>query len=156
MNSEIVFDNLDNIDNQILKLLSKNSRMSYVEIGEKVSLSRVAVRNRIKDMEEKGIIEQYSIVINPQKIGRTISAFFNLEVKPKYLYDIARQLSEQKCVTTIYQMTGASNLHAHAIFTSNEHFELFLKETLYNMEGIEDIDCNVIISRIKVREGIRL
>lgn len=130
--------------------------MSYVEIGNKVNLSRVAVSNRIKAMEEQGIIEQYSIVINPHKIGRMISAFFDLEVRPRYLYSVANQLADEDSVTNIYQMTGVSNLHVHAIFSSNEEFDNFLKNTLYKLPGIEKIDSQFIISRIKVREGIRL
>jgi len=79
------FNKLDEIDQKILNLLSENSRMSYVEIGKKVNLSRVAVKSRIDTLEEKGVIEQYSIIINPQKIGRTVSAFFDMEVEPQFL-----------------------------------------------------------------------
>jgi len=147
---------LDKIDNKILKLLSENSRMTYVEIGEKVSLSRVAVRNRIKSLEEQGIIERYSIIINPQKIGRTVSAFFNIETEPEYLYEVADVLGEKECITDIYQMTGSSNLHVHAVFTSNDDLERFLSENLYRLKGIKGIDCDVILSRIKIRKGIRL
>ena len=53
-------DGLDRIDQQIIDLLTHHARMSYVEIGQKVGLSRVAVKTRIQSMEEKGIIEEYN------------------------------------------------------------------------------------------------
>ncbi|HBM74342.1 MAG TPA: AsnC family transcriptional regulator [Clostridiaceae bacterium] len=150
------FKNLDDIDQDILNLLSQNSRMSYIEIGKKVNLSRVAVKSRIQAMEKKGIIEQYSIIVNPQKVGRMVSAFFDIEVQPSHLYEVASLLSEKDYITDIYQMTGSSKLHVHAIMELNKDLERFLKDDLYKMPGIVNVQCNLIISRIKTRRGIRL
>lgn len=150
------FKNLDEVDQDILNLLSQNSRMSYMEIGKRVNLSRVAVKSRIQAMENEGIIEQYSIIVNPQKVGRTVSAFFEIEVQPDHLYEVASLLSNKESVTDIYQMTGSSKLHVHAVMELNEDLERFLKEELYTMPGIVNIQCNLIVSRIKTRKGIRL
>ena len=60
-------DNLDSFDQQILSLLTKNARYSYSEIGDIIGLSRVAVKSRIDALEKKGIIEEYTTIINPQK-----------------------------------------------------------------------------------------
>lgn len=149
-------DNLDEIDQQILSLLSENARMSFMEIGKRINLSRVAVKARIDAMEAEGIIEQYSIIVNPQKVGRMVSAFFDIEAEPKYLYQVADELSKKEAITDIYQMTGSSNLHVHAVMELNEDLERFLREELYVIKGIVNIECNLIISRIKTRKGIRL
>ena len=61
-------DGLDELDQQIVKLLIRNARMSYSEIGQKIGISRVAVRSRVQALEQAGIIEEYTTVINPQKI----------------------------------------------------------------------------------------
>ena len=66
-------DGLDELDQKIIRLLMKNARMSYSEIGEKVGISRVAVKMRIQAMEKKGIIEEYTTIINPQKISGVVS-----------------------------------------------------------------------------------
>lgn len=152
----MIIDNLDEIDQKIIELLSKNSRMSYVAIGKEVNLSRVAVKQRIEALEDEGIIEQYSIILNPQKIGRTVSAFFDLEVEPKKLYEVAHTLAAKECITDIYQMTGSSNLHIHAVMGLNEDLTKFLQNELYVIEGIVKINCRLILSRIKVRKSIRL
>ena len=49
-------DGLDQLDQNIIQLLMKNARMSYSEIGERVGISRVAVKMRIQALEKKGII----------------------------------------------------------------------------------------------------
>lgn len=151
-----MYNKLDSIDQEILQILSENSRMSYVEIGKRVSLSRVAVKSRMEALEQEGIIERYSIVINPEKVGRMISAFFDVEVEPIKLFEVANRISALEVITDVYQMTGSSNLHVHATLELNEDLERFLREELYIIEGIVKINCNVIVSRFKTRKGIRL
>src|SRR4051812_10662786 len=97
---------IDDIDKQILSLLSDDGRLSYVEIAEKVGLSRVAVKDRIETLKEKGIIEKFSVVINSEKIGMKVSAFFEVDVEPKQLQAVAQNLANNPNVASIYQMTG--------------------------------------------------
>lgn len=63
-------DGLDALDQKIVQLLIENARISYSDIGEKIGISRVAVKARIQTLEQKGIIEEYTTVINPQKNQR--------------------------------------------------------------------------------------
>ena len=60
---------LDQLDQKIVELLIGNARMSYSEIGDQVGISRVAVKSRIQALEERGIIEGYTTIVNPQKIS---------------------------------------------------------------------------------------
>ena len=69
---------LDQIDRQILDLLIENARVPLIEIAERVGLSRVAVKNRIDALEKSGVIEQYTVVLDPEKIGRNVSVFFDI------------------------------------------------------------------------------
>ena len=66
-------DRLDSLDQKIVRLLIENARSSYSDIGDKIGISRVAVKARIQALEQKGIIEEYTTVINPQKISGTVS-----------------------------------------------------------------------------------
>ena len=62
-------DGLDELDQKIIQLLIKNARMSYSDIGQQIGISRVAVKMRVQALEQKGIIEEYTTIINPQKIS---------------------------------------------------------------------------------------
>ena len=68
-------DGLDELDQKIVQLLIQNARMPYADIGKQVGLSRVAVRTRVQALEKKGIIEEYTTIINPQKISGAISCY---------------------------------------------------------------------------------
>lgn len=149
-------EGLDNIDRKILELLSSNARMSYVDIGNEINLSRVAAKMRVQSLEEKGIIEKYSIVINPQKIERTISTFFDIEIEPSKFLEIVDILKKLESITQIYQMTGNLKLHIHAIFSSDEELELFITNIIYKLPGIRNLSINTIINRIKDIKEIKL
>ena len=78
-------EGLDLLDQKILLLLIQNARMSYSDIGKQVGISRVAVKMRVQAMEQKGIIEEYTTIVNPQKIGGAVSCYFEIETTPKAL-----------------------------------------------------------------------
>ena len=60
---------LDRADKEILRALTDNARMTLTEISDKTSRSRVAVHRRIKDMEEAGVIDSYTVIVNWDKVG---------------------------------------------------------------------------------------
>lgn len=146
----------DRVDEQIMNLLIENSRVSLIEISEKVGLSRVAVKNRIDALEKNGVIEQYTIILNPEKVGRNVSVFFDIQVRPEFLRTVADALLQEEAITDAYLMTGASHLHVHAVLEMNQDLEHFVLEKLYPLPGIEKITSDIIVSRIKTRKGIRV
>lgn len=147
---------LDDIDRQIIAELNANGRISYTDLAKKIQLSRVAVQARLNALIESGVIERFTAVINPEKIGITISAFFNVEVEPKYLHEVASELAEEPFITSLYHMTGPSKLHMHGLFTSQEEMDQFMKEKLYVLPGITGVDTQLLINRYKSRMGMRL
>ena len=149
-------DGLDETDQKILRLLIQNARMSYSEIGQQVGISRVAVKMRVQALEKKGIIEEYTTVINPQKISGAISCYFEIETTPDTLIQVAELLKKNDTVTQIYRVTGKSRLHVHAVASSNEEMEKLIYETMDRLPGVEECSCNMIFSRIKDIKGLRL
>ena len=149
-------DGLDELDQQIVKLLIRNARMSYSEIGQKIGISRVAVRSRVQALEQAGIIEEYTTVINPQKISGAISCYFEIETVPDTLPEVAALLEQNDTVTQIYRVTGKSKLHGHAVASSSEEMEELMYGTMDKLPGVVECSCNMIFSRIKDIKGLRL
>ncbi|MGC9372030.1 MAG: Lrp/AsnC family transcriptional regulator [Thermovirgaceae bacterium] len=147
---------LDAIDKTIIDLLAENSRMSYVDIAKHVNLSRTAVKLRVESLETEGIIEKYTIIVNPVKIGRSISVYFDIEAAPDALPRMIEKFVRTEFVTDLYQMTGASRLHMHAVLSSTEELDHFVQNELYTLPGLVKVDMNIIISHLKTRKGIRV
>ena len=152
----VFLDGLDQLDQQILRLLIQNARMSYSEIGQQVGISRVAVKMRVQALEKKGIIEEYTTIINPQRISGAISCYFELETEPGALAQAAETLRQNETITQIYRVTGRSKLHVHAVAASNEEMEQLIYGTIDKLPGVVSCSCNVIFSRIKDIKGLRL
>ena len=149
-------DGLDELDQKIVTLLIRNARMSYSEIGQQVGISRVAVKMRVQALEQYGIIEEYTTIINPQRISGAVSCYFEIETKPDTLMDVAEILEKNDTITQIYRVTGKSRLHVHAVASSNEEMEKLIYDTVDRLPGVVECTCNMILSRIKDIKGLRL
>ena len=149
-------EGLDELDQKILRLLIENARISYSDIGQQVGVSRVAVKARIQSLEQRGIIEEYTTIINPQKISGAISCYFEIETSPESLGQVTRILEQNEIITQIYRVTGRNKLHVHAVASSNEEMEKLIQEVIDPLPGVVSCGCNVILSRVKDIKGLRL
>ena len=149
-------DGLDELDQKIVQLLIQNARMSYSEIGQKIGISRVAVKMRVQALEKRGIIEEYTTIINPQKISGAVSCYFEIETAPDTLPEVTEILRQKDTITQIYRVTGKSRLHVHAVASSNEEMEELICQTMDKLPGVVECSCNLILSRIKDIKGLRL
>ena len=149
-------DGLDELDQKIVRLLIENARVSYSDLGDKIGLSRVAVKARIQALEQRGIIEEYTTVINPQKISGAVSCYFEIETTPGSLSEVIDILNGDDTVTQIYRVTGRDKLHVHAVAASGEEMETFLHAVIDTLPGVVSCSCNIILSRIKDIKGLRL
>ncbi|WP_378953634.1 Lrp/AsnC family transcriptional regulator [Pelosinus sp. sgz500959] len=147
------FKNLDEIDREILKYLSENGRLSNAELGRLVNLTRAAVRERIHQLVEHGIIDRFTIVVNPLKAGKLLSIYFNINVEWSKINLIAQQLANTEEITNIYQMSGQPHLHVHALFDDQEHANRYIQE-LQEIDGITNVESEFLIARYKERGAL--
>ncbi|MFE8697807.1 Lrp/AsnC family transcriptional regulator [Cytobacillus sp. FJAT-53684] len=147
---------MDNTDKRILELLTENGRLSYVDIGKELDLSRVAVRERVSRLVEDGVIEQFTVVINSSKAGKDVSAFFEIDCEPSSLVKVAEALAENPSVASCYQMTGPSTLHTHVLVDNFDALERFINEELYDLNGITRVESHILLRRFKSRRGLKL
>ncbi|WP_099361840.1 Lrp/AsnC family transcriptional regulator [Fredinandcohnia onubensis] len=147
---------LDETDKRILELLTINGRMSYVDIGKELGLSRVSIRERVNQLIEKGVIEKFSVVINSEKVGKGVSAFFEVDCEPSSLVRVAETLANNPSVASCYQMTGPSTLHMHVLVEDFAKLEKFINEELYSLDGITRVESHILLRRFKSRTGLKL
>ena len=149
-------EGLDELDRKIVALLIENARLSYSDIGQKVGVSRVAVKARIQALEQRGVIEEYTTIVNPQKISGAVSCYFEIETRPEAFAQVAAILRDNDTVTQVYRVTGRSKLHVHAVAASGEEMEGFISRVIDQLPGVVSCTCNSILSRIKDVKGLRL
>ena len=144
---------LDELDYRILKILEKEGRKSFAEIGRDLNLSRTAVRDRVLALEEKGVIERFSVIINPRAVGLNLAVFFEIECMPSKLLEVADCLARDEYILSVNQMTGKSTLHVHAALRNTAHLESFLNNVIYALPGINSVDSSVLLRGLKSKSG---
>ena len=149
-------EGLDELDQKIVRPLIEDARMSYSDISHEVGISRVAVKARIQALEQRGIIEEYTTIINPQKISGAVSCYFEIEAAPEALAQVIDILKSNETITQIYRVTGRNKLHVHAVASSGDEMEKLMEKTIDTLPGVVSCSCNIILSRIKDIKGLRL
>ncbi|MCP1308936.1 Lrp/AsnC family transcriptional regulator [Paenibacillus tyrfis] len=147
------FKHLDEIDTQILKHLSENGRLSNAELGRLVNLTRAAVRDRINQLVSSGIIDRFTITVNPLKAGKMLSMYFDIEVTWESMRQVIDELTADEEITNVYQMSGKPHLHVHALLDDPEHAERYMKK-LQSIRGITSVHSEIVIARHKERGGL--
>ena len=103
---------MDEINKGILRLLRDDGRMSFTEIGERLGISRVAVKKRVLKLEETGIIRGYKAVIHR---ADNIKMFMEITTFDEKYENLLDYLNGTGYVTEIYIMTGTNRIHATAV-----------------------------------------
>lgn len=120
---------LDQTDLRIIEELSKNSRITMKELGEKVHLTGQAAASRVAKLEDNGVIEGYTVNINQAKLGCFIHAFITIITKTinhqPYLSFIKLQ---EKYIINNYKISGDGCYLLECKFPSNESLNQFLTE----------------------------
>lgn len=127
---------IDEKDNQIINLLLKDCRMSYSDIGDKVGLSRTAVKKRISDLEASGLIKGYTVILDPQKSPEMMTFITTIETDPNAFDEVANVLKNEKCVITLCQVSGDSSMHAVCVAENIEEMRNFAKKIRNTCPGL--------------------
>ena len=140
---------MDNIDTKILRLLQANARITASEIAGNVNLSIPAVSERLKKLETSGIIKQYTTIINPDKLNKTLMAiiFITLE-RPKYSEIFAEFVREKNDILECHYLAGDYD-YALKIMTENTATLQELLNHIKSVQGVQKTRTIVILSSAK-------
>ena len=104
---------LDRIGLNILAALQENARMPLARIGEKVGLSAPAVAERVKKLEEVGIITGYHARIDPEAMGRSVAAFIELTTEARHYPAVKSLAADLPEVTSCHHVSGEASFILH-------------------------------------------
>ena len=140
----------DILDQKILEILQTQGRITWAELGSLLGLSAQASADRVRRMEEKGIIKGYTAQLNQKSLGYTLFAFVSFSFsQPKHVnkfLDLVKDFPEiQECHRTI----GCDDFLLKIRCSNTEHLDAFLNEKLKLLPGILKINTTIILSSFK-------
>jgi len=104
---------LDQIGLKILSVLQENARTSLSRIGNKVGLSAPAVAERIRKLEEAGVIIGYHAKIAPEAVGRSVQAFINLTTEPRNYKAVKTLAADMHQIISCHHISGDASFIMH-------------------------------------------
>lgn len=140
---------IDNKDNKIIQLLRDDARISYTEIGKIVGLTRPAVKNRIKNLEDSEVILGYKTIINEQKVCGNTLFLIQVDVKAEDFEHVKEILKKQVETVVLCQATGNYSLVAFCMSDSVENIKFFVNKIAKEVSGIISLKYNIVLDMIK-------
>ena len=145
---------MDNIDLKIISMLKKNARVSASAISKEVGLAVSSVTERIRRLENQGIILQYTTVIDNSKIEGGITAMIGIKIEhTRYIDSITDILSADPHVVSLYILTGDLDYFASIYAVSTEEFRK-IHRTIANIEGIASVKTYYILGTKSADSGV--
>ncbi len=139
---------VDELDLKILSLLQGNSRLSYREIARELKVAVGTVYNRVKRMEEEGIIRGFAPVLDYEKLGFGLTAVIGIKAKGRKIIEIEREIAEKNQVILVYDITGEFDIVVVAKFRDRADMNRFVK-WLLSLDGVEKTNTSVAMQVVK-------
>ena len=117
---------IDELNWAILTRLQQNARYSFAEIGRDIGLSSPAVAERVKKMEDAGIIKGYKTQISYHQTGHQLKAIITLRAFMGRLKPFLEKVKEFKEVSNCYRITGNENIIMEVVLRDQAHLEEFI------------------------------
>lgn len=144
--------NLDKFDISILEALQQDARISLQELGSKVGLTSTPCWNRIKRMEESGVIQGYSALISAEKIGLTEMVILHVTLdnhSDEALFQFGQALEAIPEVLDVFLVSGDYDYDIRVAVEGTRAYERFLREKLYKIPGIRHSKSSFVLGRLK-------
>ncbi|MCB0447094.1 MAG: Lrp/AsnC family transcriptional regulator [Gelidibacter sp.] len=137
---------IDSLNWKILKCLQANARQSNAEIGRQVGISSPAVSERIKKMEDAGIIRGYHAHIAPIEVGYQLKAIITLRAFMGMLKPFLEKVKTYDEVLNCYRITGNENIVMEVVLKNQKHLETFIDQLITYGETKTQIVLSHVVS----------
>jgi len=142
---------LDATDYKILKALQEDSRQSYTDIGRSLGLAHSTVYDRIKRMEQYGVIRKYTALIDTEKIGaKNITAIMTVYTDPKESDKVAEKLCKAPEILEVYTSLSEELLIiAKVTAEDQEALHSFIANHVAPLPGVLRIRTSIVTKKFK-------
>ena len=144
---------IDQIDQKILSFLVKNARMPFLEIARECGVSGAAIHQRVKKMENLGIITGSRLLVKPQTLGLSVCAFVGVSLSQANLYpEVIAALKNISEVVECHYITGKHALMLKLYCFNHDHLMEVLLNTIQKIPGIEQTETWISLDQAIERQ----
>ncbi len=140
---------MDEKDYEIISALHKGAKTPFRKISKRIRMSESAVRKRVKRLEHAGVIERYTIVANPSKLGYNTMAIVGLDVAPDKHDEVIESLTKLEEVKKLSTSTGKFMIMSTVWAHDNKELTDIILKKIGAIEGVKKTHTSIILERIK-------
>ena len=143
---------LDRLDARILAELQSDGRRPVVEVAERIGLSGTPCARRIRQLEQQGVIQGYTAIVDPARLGLGVQAFIEIKLERHTDESIAqfrRELEALDEVVSCYAVTGEYDLLLHVISTDLTTLSNIVLKRLLKIPGVRDVHSSIVLDTFK-------
>lgn len=144
---------VDAINEHVLKCLQENARQSNAEIGRKVGISSPAVSERIKKMEDLGIITGFTTMVSPYEMGYQLKAIITLRAFMGKLKPFLVKVTSMDEVVNCYRITGNENIVMEVVLRNQKHLEEFIDQIISYGESKTQIVLSKVVKNNPIKKA---
>ena len=147
---------IDDIDYKILVILQEKARIPNAEVARQVGMAPSAVLERIRKLEERGIIQGYEVRLNPQPFKQGLAAFVHVRVDPEQHANLALQLQNVSGLQDLHLVAGEDGYLLKLRVADNAELTRILTEEVCSMTGVLQTRTNIVLTTYKETRKIDL
>ena len=143
---------LDRVDARILAELQEHGRKSIAELAGAVGLSDTPCARRVRQLEAAGVIEGYTAIVDPLRLGLTVQAFVQVKLTQHTDENIAqfrRALAALEEVVFCYATTGEHDFLLHVITTDLDAMSNVVLRKLLKIPSVRDVHSSIVLETVK-------
>ena len=144
---------LDAIDRKILKFLIKNARMPFLEIARECGISGAAIHQRIRKLDESGVILGSRLIVDPKMLGFDVCANIGIIIKdPQQLMQTMEKLRDVPEIVECHFITGSYNILAKLYCLDNEHLMRTIFDGILRIPGVSTTETFISLQEAFQRQ----
>ncbi|HPF28382.1 MAG TPA: Lrp/AsnC family transcriptional regulator [Steroidobacteraceae bacterium] len=143
---------LDKTDVRILELLQKDGRIAIVDLARQVGLSPTPCARRVRLLETNGVIENYTAIIDPRKVGQGLQAMVQIKLEQhtdELIERFRREMLDRPEVLACYAMAGEMDFLLHVVARDIDAMSQFTLHKLLRMPGVRDVRSSIVLQTLK-------
>ncbi len=142
---------MDGKDYKIIAALREGAKTSLRKISKRMRMSESAVQKRVKRLERKGVIERYTVVVNPSKLGYNAMAIVGLDVAPEKHQGVIGKLTKMGEIRMLATVAGEHTITGEVWAHDNHELGDIIIRKIGGIVGVTKVNTEVILERIKDR-----
>ncbi|WP_298943030.1 Lrp/AsnC family transcriptional regulator [uncultured Psychromonas sp.] len=144
--------NLDATDKKIITLLQQDASLSLQQLSEQLNLTSTPCWNRIKRLENEGVIQKRVALIAPKKVGLELVAFVQIKTQQHseaWLRNCVQQVKGFAHVLEFYRMAGEYDYLLKVIVKDMRSYDHFYQQLVNDVDGLTDVNTSFAMQQLK-------